>query len=443
VTTTLPTTSRASGPLAIRRALVATLARGRAVAGRGIAIALAATATGAALATASPATAFPVTAFPVTAFPVTAGVVAPAGMTAACADRAGPYAHCLTYFRPQTAVNRARAADEPATPDGWGATDLRTAYQLPDSTSTATVAVSIAFDAPTLEQDLATYRQQYGLPPCTTANGCFTKVNQDGQAAPLPGASYGWEVEATLDVSMISAACPSCHIDVVEANSAGFADLAATEDTAIALGADVVSNSYGGRETGQALPYAGSYRHDGHVIVASSGDTGFTAASFPAALDSVVAVGGTELTAAGNARGFTESVWNGGRSAAGSGCSAYVAKPAWQHDTHCGGRTVADVSAAADNIAIYNTDNGGWLTVAGTSASAPFIAGVYGLAGNAATATPADLYAHAADLNDVTTGTNDTTGTDGAKCGGDYLCVATTGYDAPTGLGTPTGTTAF
>jgi hypothetical protein len=101
------------------------------------------------------------------------------------------------------------------------------------------------------------------------------------------------------------------------------------------------------------------------------------------------------------------------------------------------------VSAAADGIAIYNADAGGWLTVAGTSASAPFIAGVYGLAGNASTATPADLYAHAADLTDVTTGTNDTTGLNGAKCGNDYLCTATPGYDAPTGLGTPLNTTAF
>jgi hypothetical protein len=101
------------------------------------------------------------------------------------------------------------------------------------------------------------------------------------------------------------------------------------------------------------------------------------------------------------------------------------------------------VSAAADGIAIYNADTGGWLTVAGTSASAPFIAGIYGLAGNASTATPADLYAHAADLNDITNGTNDVTGGNGAKCGNDYLCVAEPGYDGPTGLGTPIGTAAF
>jgi subtilase family protein len=435
VTNTLRTNSRA----ATSGAATSGAATSRVTAAR-VAASLVAAVAGAALLATAPATAAPATTAPATG-PAATG---PAGMTAACAERPGPYAHCLTLYRPQAAVNRARAAGDLVTPDGWGATDLRTAYRLPDAASTTTVAVAIAYDAPDLEQDLATYRQQYGLPPCTTANGCFTKVNQSGQAAPLPTFDDGWALEATLDVSMISAACPSCHIDVVEADSPTLADLAATESTAVGLGAQVVSNSYGGRELGQDQQYAAAYRQPGHTIVVSSGDTGFTAASFPAALDSVVAVGGTELTAADNDRGYAESVWTDGRhGAAGSGCSAYVAKPSWQHDPHCGMRTVADVAAAADDIAIYDSADGGWLTVAGTSASAPFIAGVYGLAGNATTATPADLYAHAADLNDVTAGTNDLSGGAGAKCGNDYLCVATTGYDAPTGLGTPIGTAAF
>ncbi len=121
-----------------------------------------------------------------------------------------------------------------------------------------------------------------------------------------------------------------------------------------------------------------------------------------------------------------------------------MAKPSWQHDRHCPGRTVADVSALAYNIAIYNKDWGGWGLVGGTSASSPIVAGVYGLAGNAAEVRPGSEYAHAKALFDVTSGNNDGFGgTNGAVCGYDYLCVAKKGYDAPTGLGTPDGIGAF
>ena len=313
--------------------------------------------------------------------------------------------------------------------------------------SRALVAVVDAFGDQNLAHDLGVYRRQYHLPPCTTANRCLRKVNQRGKASPLPPTDPGWEVETTLDVSMVSAACPHCRILVVEGTTSSIADLAAAEDTAVRLGATVVSNSYGAREDGFSLTYAKHYSHRGHVIVVSSGDSGFTAASFPANLTTVTGVGGTELARAHNRRGWTERVWNdndpfGG--AGGSGCSAYVQKPAWQHDRHCAMRTVADVSALAADVPMYNKDVGGWITVEGTSAAAPIIAGVYGLAGNAATAAPGYPYHHARSLFDVTSGDNDLfSGNKGATCGFDYLCVARKGYDAPTGLGTPDGTGAF
>ncbi|MFI9383520.1 peptidase S8 [Kutzneria sp. NPDC052558] len=342
-------------------------------------------------------------------------------------------ARCLSWYAPGTAHARADASV------GLGADDLQSAYNVPITrNSTALVAVSIAFDAPNLEQDLNIYRAQYGLGACTAANGCLTKVNQRGRTAPLPPADSDWEVEETLDVSMISAACPHCRILVVEGDTPSLADLAATENTAVALGAQVVSNSYGAGETGSVVQYAGAYDHPGHVIVASSGDAGFGPGSFPAVLSTVASIGGTVLAKADNARGWTETTWQ----YSSSGCSAYIAKPAWQHDNHCGSRTVADVSAAADHIAIYNTDAGGWLSVGGTSASAPFIAGLYGLAGNAATVRPGDEYSHTAALFDITTGNNDARENGGA-CGNDYLCVAAPGYDAPTGLGSPNGIAAF
>jgi hypothetical protein len=248
---------------------------------------------------------------------------------------------------------------------------------------------------------------------------------------------------------MVSAACPLCKIIVVEGTQATFNDLATAEDTAVRLGGQIVSNSYGARETGFTQAETRHYVHPGHVIVASTGDVGFTASQFPANLANVTDAGGTKLSKAKNARGWTESVWNNGNGASGSGCSAYVAKPAWQHDPHCQGRTSADVAAVATNVPIYDSSiskqqGGPWLNVSGTSASSPLIAGVYGLAGNAATVQPGFEYAHTSALFDVTTGNNDWFDqTGGAVCGHDYLCVAKKGYDAPTGLGTPDGAGAF
>jgi hypothetical protein len=194
-------------------------------------------------------------------------------------------------------------------------------------------------------------------------------------------------------------------------------------------------------ENGQAQAYAASYHHPGHVIVVSSGDVGFTSASFPANLATVTAAGGPQLARARNARGWSEQVWYTSHAgASGSGCSAYVAKPSWQHDPHCGMRTAADVSALAWNASVYEKIQGGWLTVGGTSVSAPLIAGVYGLAGNAGTVKPGAEYQHAGSLFDITTGNNDwLNATSGATCGSDYLCTAKKGYDAPTGMGTPDG----
>jgi subtilase family serine protease len=278
-------------------------------------------------------------------------------------------------------------------------------------------------------------------------SGCFRKVNQRGKAKPLPfsGVGSGWDLEATLDVSMISVACPHCKIIVVEANDPSFANLARSENAAARLGAQVISNSYGGRENGFAFQYRNFYHHRGHTIVVSSGDFGFSAANFPADLSTVTAAGGTELARAHNKRGWRERTWfdpfNFGASS--SGCSAYVSKPAWQHDRHCPGRTVADVSAVATNIPIYNKDYGGWITVGGTSVSAPLIAGIYGLAGNASKIPLGYAYSHRSGLFDITRGNNSLFVPAKDACGNDYLCVARKGYDAPTGLGSPDGISSF
>lgn len=75
---------------------------------------------------------------------------------------------------------------------------------------------------------------------------------------------------------MVSPACPYCKILVVEAANNSLAALATAENTAARLGAEVISNSYGARESGFEQPYAQAYDHPGHAIVVSSGDSGFT-----------------------------------------------------------------------------------------------------------------------------------------------------------------------
>ncbi len=323
---------------------------------------------------------------------------------------------------------------------GYGPADIASAYQLDVTGGVGqTIAIVDAFDNPKVEADLAAYRAAWGLPACTSANGCFRKVNQRGGATP-PRPDPGWGVEIALDVQAVSAACPNCHILLVEADSPSFTNIGKSVNTAVRLGADVVSNSYGGAEFNGILKLAAAYyTHPGVAQVASSGDEGFGPAAFPASWDRMIAVGGTRLTS--SALGvWHESAWWG----AGSGCSAWIDKPAWQHDSHCPMRTVVDVSAVADpdtGFAVYDTfglgRHAGWIEVGGTSLSAPLIAGMIGLAGNAGELDNASyLYAHRSGLADVVGGSN-------GFCGGDYLCRAKVGYDAPTGLGSPLGTSAL
>jgi hypothetical protein len=344
-------------------------------------------------------------------------------------------------------VNLQPAPGRGTRPVGWGARAIERAYRLPVSrNSHQTVAVSAAYTTPDLASYLATYRHEYGLPPCTQATGCLRIVNESGKAAPLPpsGAGSGWDLEAVLDVAMISAACPHCKILVVEANNADLPDLARTNEEAARLGAQVVLNSYGVLESGPIMAYRKAYDQPGHMIVAASGDDGFDIAQFPADLSTVTAVGGTQLARARNARGFTETAWNvPTQFATGSGCSAFVTRPPWQHLNDCPGRTVADVSAVAADVPVYDKSWGGWVTIWGTSAAAALVAGVYGLAGNAASVSPRHPYLHAADFFDVTGGDNAVYGTPKALCDDSYMCQAKPGYDAPTGLGTPDGIGGF
>jgi len=325
-------------------------------------------------------------------------------------------------------------------PSGYGPAQFVGGYSLPGGVAGTgqTVAIVDAYDDPNIESDLGVYSSTFVLPACTTANGCFKKVNQTGGTS-YPAKSAGWALEISLDVETVHAVCPNCKILLVEATSNSFANLLAAEDYA-ASHANIVSNSWGGRESSGETSNDSHFNHIGTPITFSSGDGGF-GVEYPAASQYVTAVGGTTLNLIGTTY-VSEQVWSG----AGSGCSAFEPKPSWQTDSGCIRRTVADVSADADpntGAAVYDTvryqGRVGWFQVGGTSLSSPIIAATYALAGNASSTNDGSypyLNGSSSNLHDVTTGSN-------GSCSPLYLCTGVPGYDGPTGLGTPKGTGAF
>jgi subtilase family serine protease len=294
-----------------------------------------------------------------------------------------------------------------------------------------TVAVIVAFNSSLhLQNDLNVYRAAFGLGSCTVANGCLTIVNQNPSLA-IPDPIGMWPIESDLDVEMVSAVCPKCKILVAQALDRHLASMAATVDTAVADGATAVSISWSLPESAAALAYASHFVHPGVPITAGSGDGGY-AVGFPADLNTVIGVGGTTL----NIATHQESVWP----LTGSGCSALVAKPAFQTDSGCSKRTTNDVSVVADpatGVAVYSTVAGGWVVMGGTSIGAPVVASMYALQGNGKQINDAtSIYAHASSFNAIASGSNGT-------CSPAYLCTATGAYSGPAGLGTPKGTAGF
>lgn len=342
---------------------------------------------------------------------------------------------------------------------------LHAAYSLPTATvssSLQTIALIDAYDDPTAESDLAVYDKEFGLPECTAADGCFRKVDQEGKATPLPAKEGEWAGEISIDVQMAHAVCQNCRILLVEANSESFADLGAAVNTAVALGATEISNSYAGPELKSYTSYRADYDHPGVAVTVASGDCGYInqacselaeAANFPADSPDVVAVGGTALTEDDETEAWSSSAWEDG----GSGCSAVFAAPLWQTSlagfvaTGCGsGRSIADVAAIGDpetGVNVYdstpegNGDPTGWGVWGGTSVASPILAAEFALDGGAhGVSYPAStLYTHlgdAEDVYDVVSGSN-------GVCAGASACNAGRGYDGPTGVGSPVGLGAF
>jgi hypothetical protein len=357
-----------------------------------------------------------------------------------------PQAQCYAML---PADSNSRVAPNAAVPPAGalGPAEIKDAYNLPDGGVGQTVAIVDAYGYASAEQDLAVFREHYGLPACTTDNGCFKKVDQRG-GTDYPADDAGWAVETALDLDAVSSACPKCHILLVQADSARIDQLAAAVDTATTLGAKFVSNSYGidgGTPAGSL--FDDFYDHPGVAVVVSSGDTG-NVVSWPSTNPHVVSAGGTTLTRDSSARGWHETAWgtSSGGPGAGSGCALYEAKPDYQNaiDTQCDMRATADVSAVADpntGLAVYDTlRQTGWLRVGGTSLASPLVAAMYALAGTPVPDTYPVTYPYhdpdaAAHLTDVTEGANSGCGT--------VLCQGGPGWDGPTGLGTPNGVAAL
>lgn len=339
--------------------------------------------------------------------------------------------------------------------DALSPPDLHAAYALPKTGPKGqTIAIVTAYDDSTAASDLATFSSHFGIGACTTSNGCFRKVNQRGATSPLPTSDPtggNWITEAALGTQVARGICQNCSILLVEADTASKPDLSAGVNLAAKMGAQVVVTSFSPpQEAGDTTSFGADYGHRGTVVVAATGDQGYTGSgiNFPAGLANVVAVGGTQLTLTASGKFVSETAWN----QSGSGCSLFTPPPPWQaalgSATGCGFmRSVADISAVASPGAlVYVTGIGGfsggaWYEVQGTSFSAPIIGGAFALAGGGSSAAAQRLYQRARSdpgaFRDITTGTNN------QFCADQPYCAARSGYDGPTGLGTPYGLAAF
>ncbi len=325
-------------------------------------------------------------------------------------------------------------------PSGETPASLRAVYKLPSSGGAGVIAIVDAFDYPTAENDLNVFSSQFGLPACTTANGCFKKVFASGSQ---PAVNCGWSQEAALDIEWAHAMAPNAKIVLVEAATNSFVDLFAAVDVATSQvlatgGRGEVSMSWGGGEFSTEASSDSHFQHDGVVYFAASGDTG-GANIYPSVSPFVVSAGGTSVNRDSGGNFVSETGWSG----SGGGPSKFEPKPAYQSGiagTDATQRSAPDFSFDANpnsGVSVYDTTRchgaSGWLVFGGTSVSSPSLAGIVNLAGNFYVNSPAELstiygnYTNTSDFRDIVSGS-----------AGSFSCAV--GYDFVTGVGSDQGT---
>jgi len=319
-----------------------------------------------------------------------------------------------------------------SSPTGLSPDQIKAGYNFPTGSTAGagkTVAIVDAFNDPTAEADLAVFNTQFGLPACTTANGCFQKVDQNG-GTHYPRTDAGWALEISLDIQWAHAIAPGAHILLVESKTNSFTNLLTAEDYA-KTHSQYVSNSWGAAEFSGETGYDSHFAQSGVSFFVSSGDNG-TPAEYPSASPNVISVGGTTLTMNGLTF-VSETGWSGG----GGGCSAFETANTAQSSfseygqVNCAGaRATPDVSLDADpatGVSVYDSTpvqgQSGWFQVGGTSASSPMWAGRAAVSG--AVVNAAYVYGNNIAFRDITVGNN------GAPC--------LVGFDLCSGRGSWTG----
>jgi len=338
---------------------------------------------------------------------------------------AAGYSRCFAWTRP----------DASTSPVGLTPVQMKAAYGFSTSSTAGagmTIAIVDAYDLPTAENDLNVFSAKFGLPACTTVNGCFKKVNQTG-GTKYPRYNAGWGLEIALDIEWAHAIAPGAKILLVEASSNSFSNLLAAEDYAAAH-ANYVSNSWGAGEFSGEATYDPHFVHAGVVFFVSAGDAGLPA-EYPSSSPNVISVGGTTLKFNSDGSLLSETGWTNG----GGGCSVYETANTAQYgyggyaQVACAGkRATPDVSLDADpnsGAAVYDSSsyNGqkGWYQVGGTSLSSPMWAGRAAVSG--AVTNASYIYGTSITYRDITSGNN------GAAC--------LVGFDLCSGLGSWTGAT--
>ncbi|MFI5174740.1 MAG: peptidase S8/S53 subtilisin kexin sedolisin [Terriglobia bacterium] len=326
-------------------------------------------------------------------------------------------------------------------PAGENPASLRSVYGVPSTGGSHVIAIVDAFDYPTAENDLGVFSSTFGLPPCTTSNGCFQKVFAGGRR---PRSNCGWAQEAALDIEWAHAMAPSARIILVEARSSSFADLFQAVDVASNLvspsgtGLGEVSMSWGGSEFSTEASNDSHFTRAGVVYFAASGDTGGVRI-YPGVSPNVVSAGGTRINRDASGNFVSETGWSG----SGGGPSAFEPRPSYQNGiaTIVGSsRGAPDYSFDADpnsGVAVYDSTSCqglvGWLVFGGTSVASPSLAGIVNLAGHFSSNSNGELTTmytdplQSSDFRDILSGT---AGSFTAKAGWDFV----------TGIGSNKGT---